>query len=345
MPSSQPVASFLQQIIAFALKMNDLIMDGPTAVAVALVIVPALYVAFKVLRRYLEETKPYSELPMAEGNHFILGHARMLVSSDFVQSFKQLVDSSNEYGQTGAWVIGLRWVSVISVSDARTVLQAEHERRPPRLLKYFNRHFIGDKNLLLINGKEWKFHRGAVARTFNPKFLDGSRKAMQETTETMVATLKRKVGCSGKELDVEPIMKMITLDLFGRIALSTDFGLCSTMTPSPLVTAFEYLLTGTLTRLRAPYLPKNLFFWLPYEQNIVHNKERNLIRSFVGDLINEKKDSLKDDDQDLLSHLIRAHQNAAEGQVSDDNVSDEAMTDVLMTLLFAGYGKMEVVLK
>ena len=163
---------------------------------------------------------------------------------------------------------------------------------------------------------------------------------MQMVAKTMVDSLLEKIGQSSvpKELDVEPLMKMITLDIFGHVALSTDLGLCKTLKPSPLVTAFEYLLTSTMARLRSPFRPKNFLYRLPIEQNRLHKQERRLIRSFVADLINAKRDSPVEDDKDLLSHLVRAHRDAPGGKLKPEDVSDDAMTDVLMTLLFAGYG-------
>lgn len=164
---------------------------------------------------------------------------------------------------------------------------------------------------------------------------------MKVVAKTMVASLLEKIRQSPdgvKELDVEPLMKMITLDIFGHVALSTDLGLCKTLTPSPLVKAFEYLLKTTMARMRSPFRPRNFLYRLPVKQNRVHHQERRLIRSFVADLINEKRDSMVDDDKDLLSHLVRAHRDAPTGKLKPEDVSQDAMTDVLMTLLFAGYG-------
>ena len=182
---------------------------------------------------------------------------------------------------------------------------------------------------------------GAVARTFNPKFLMASRAGMRVVAKTMVVSLQEKIRQAPdgvKELDVEPLMKMITLDIFGHVALSTDLGLCKTLTPSPLVKAFEYLLKTTMARMRSPFRPRNFLYCLPVKQNRVHHQERRLIRSFVADLINDKRDSIVDDDKDLLSHLVRAHRDAPGGKLKPEDVSQDAMTDVLMTLLFAGYG-------
>ena len=54
----------------------------------------------------------------------------------------------------------------------------------------------------------------------------------------MVDSLHKKIEEEAPEsLEMERLMKMITLDVFGRVALSTDFELTKTLKPSPLVQA------------------------------------------------------------------------------------------------------------
>ena len=136
----------------------------PVTLALFVLGATTLYLLGKAWRRYLETKKPFPNVPMAKGSHFILGHAGDILSTDnFQEAFKRLqVDSANEYGQTGFWMLGLPFLSVNSVQDARTILNSEHERHPPKLFQHFNRNFIGERNLLTINGREWKFHRGEI---------------------------------------------------------------------------------------------------------------------------------------------------------------------------------------
>ena len=151
----------------------ETIQGGPMALALFVLGVTTLYLLCKAWRRHLETKKPFPNVPMAKGSHFIFGHAGDMLSADnFQEAFKRIeVESANEYGQTGFWVLGLRFLSVNSVQDARTILNSEHERHPPKLFKHFNRNFIGERNLLTINGREWKFHRGKkLWWCYGPKF-------------------------------------------------------------------------------------------------------------------------------------------------------------------------------
>ena len=139
-------------------------MDGPVVLALSVLAATTLYALAKAWHHYLETKKPFPDVPMAKGGHFLFGHISAILSGDnFQETFKRVeVDSANEYGQTGFWVMNLPFLVVNSVKDARTVLNSEHERHPPKMFKHFNRNFIGERNLLTINGREWKFHRGEL---------------------------------------------------------------------------------------------------------------------------------------------------------------------------------------
>ena len=135
--------------IKMLLTVDDLTM----AISLGAVAASLVYLAV----RSLEAKKPFAELPMAEGSHWLYGHIRIMLGDDFRVAFKRLfMNSANSNGLVGFWFFGLPVLGVSTVRDARTVLAAEHERRPPALVKHFSRHFIGEKNLLMINGKEWK---------------------------------------------------------------------------------------------------------------------------------------------------------------------------------------------
>lgn len=91
--------------------------------ATAVIALTMLYLVARWTRRYLENMKPFEELPMAKNSHWIFGHAGMLMTGqkNWQETFNVLgVDSANEYGQTGFWVFNLRMVNVNNWKDART---------------------------------------------------------------------------------------------------------------------------------------------------------------------------------------------------------------------------------
>lgn len=133
-------------------------MDAPTVLVTVVVGVQMLYTFYRALRNHLETKKPFNDIPLATGtSHWFWGNAKEFFAEDFTEGIKRLtVNSANEYGQTGFWVLFHKWISVRSVKDARTILSVEHERRPVRLARHYVGLFVGVRNLLFLNGKEWK---------------------------------------------------------------------------------------------------------------------------------------------------------------------------------------------
>ena len=309
--------------------------------SMAIVVVLALV----LLINYWKNKKPFADIPMAPGNHWLYGHIHLFLQSEnFEEALTQISHASKD-GLVGLWAGKRPIVSVSDVDLARTILQVSSQRHPPRLVLRFLYKFVGRYNLITLNGKEWKYHRDTVASTFCPEFLQESQISMEQVAMTMVHSLQKQIFANKKSkslqiMDVEALMKMIAMDIFGRTALSTDLGSCQRLTPTPLVQAFEFLMEDQMDRLRSPLLPQHFFFSIPTRQNKRHQRERDLIRCFVADLLNEKRDILKDGDRDLLSHLIQAHASTTleqRRQLRAQDISDEALTDVLMTLLLAGH--------
>lgn len=292
-----------------------------------------LYLMWRAFRRFQETKKPFADLPMPKDTHWLHGHALSLFQRDFQKGLKHLtVDSANEYGQTGLWLGAQPVLSVADWRDARAILMTENSRHLGGMFNHYLKGTLGTKNVLLLNGKEWKSHRDAITRTFGESFMMESRRAMKETTEDLVKALKKKkLSNSGSmEFDIQPLMKMITIDVFGKAAFDMDLGCCSNLLPSKLARAFDFVVQEFSRRLNDPLNPLNFFYWIPTQANLQYHKEKQLIRSFVLDLITQKKKT----DNGMLSRLLRGH----EGELYNE-ASFATLIDVMMSILFAGYGK------
>ena len=173
-------------------------------------------------------------------------------------------------------------------------------------------------------------------------------------------------GCPSLTTKVLPLMKLAAIDIFAETSLSKDLGCCSSLTLTPVASAFDYL-TGEYTRrVKDLIKPASLLYWLPTPSNYRHARERNVIRTFVTSTIAERRaaaleemekvgsaateessaakptsaaiptDRIRsarsgarsDGSKNLLSHLIRA----VDEDPYDGGSSDEVLTDVLMTL-------------
>jgi cytochrome P450 len=189
---------------------------------------------------------------------------------------------------------------------------------------------------------------GAVMKTFVDSFLLSSRKDVIYVVDNLVQSLKQRIHSSGDfvEMNIQPIMKMLTFDVFSRSAFSTDLDCCKTLSGSPISRAFEFLSRDMTERLEKPLHPLHLFYWLPTERNRKHKKAVELIQNFLDSLLQKAKlrlasSSDQDRNADLLTRLLEAHKKAlAEQQdeaIADEMVLDGALKDVMKTLVVAGY--------
>ncbi len=144
-------------------------------------------------------------------------------------------------------------------------------------------------------------------------------------------------------MDIEPVMKMITMDIFGQTALSCELGCCSSLTLSPLAGAFDFLGNELIRRARNPLLPTNAFYSLPTSANRRHYQERGLIRTFLRDLIEQRRREGLEGTHDLLTSLLKAHDEMKE-QNGAEQVADLTLVDIMMSLLFAGYDTTSITL-
>lgn len=168
----------------------------------------------------------------------------------------------------------------------------------------------------------------AILRVFHSQTtLLNSRVAMVDVAETLVESLKKQP--QPVDMDVDPLMKMITMDVFGRTALSYDFQCCKNLQPSAFAEAFEFLGAEAMRRLRNPFLPTNAFYNLPTEANRRHAEQRSFIRDFLMELVETRRqEKAEDRPSDLLTSLLKAH-DEMKGQ-SMEEITDEQMVDNMM---------------
>ncbi|CAB9530336.1 Cytochrome P450 [Seminavis robusta] len=248
------------------------------------------------------------------------------------------------------WVFGLViGPDVFDVNDAKTILNKESYRFRPMLLKRHMARVTGERGIAALNGKDWRMHRLALTKTFNPDFLAHSRVEMQKIAHQMTERIQSKIlkesrGGSFVELDIEPLMKSVTLGIFCKTALNFEVVTGEDgMSPCPQATAFEYLSEQMMKRFSNPLWPRHFFYWIPTEQNRQQIKEQHFVRSFLTNLITEKRKSIEEShasetDKDLLTHLLKAHNTAKSmGIVEPEQVTDDNLTDILMSLFSAGY--------
>lgn len=302
-----------------------------------------------VWRPHLERKKPFEHLPMAIRAHWFVGHIGIF-RPDFAASYQEIfVNAADQYGRTGFWLANRKCVSVLHWKDAKAVLQGEYYRKPERILGKHMSRILGPNNMLLLNGKEWRYHRSAVLKAFTPDAMAQARVAMQQVVNTVTNTLKARIAEAPQHtfvMDVESLAKMIALDIFGLAAFSHSFGCCDSLTPPAIAQAFDYLGQDFVQRLGSnPIHPLNYFYSLPTTANHRNNEADRLLRGFLKKMLQERTELLKSDkdgetmrkNKDLLTLLVEGHQVARDELQYKSEVSQKTLSDIMMTLLFAGY--------
>ena len=289
-------------------------------------------------------------LPEVPNPHWLFGHfhifKRMLNSGEFGTAQRILAyDHANSDGVCTFRMLGKQWVSFTEPQAVREVLTLAHHRDTSNPQTRHGSRLFGRRNLLSMRGREWRFWRTAVHRAFTPATLKGMQLRMAAVASTLVESIANRIdeephSSSSTWMDVEELMKMVTLDTFGLTALGVDFRSCRALNPSPVANAFDFLSSELLRRIKTMYLPTSHFYSLPTEANRRHKRESAVIRSVLEEAVKHRRQHAKQtsdeaDEDDLLAHLFRAVESA--GTKSEQDVSDETFSDMLMGLLFAGY--------
>ncbi|CAB9498529.1 Leukotriene-B(4) omega-hydroxylase 2 [Seminavis robusta] len=318
-------------------------------------LVAVAMVAIIIVKPFLELRKPFDNLPMAPHCHWFYGHVAWVFGREtFPDAYVDAVrDHADAHGRTGLWLLYRRCISIVHVEDARTILKSEHHRIPVPIVSHYVRKVIGKQNLLFLNHREWKQNRDAVTRTFVHSFLVQSQTDVWQVAQDLIATLSNKLeqnsAAAYYELDVHPVMKMLTSDVFGKAAFSTDFECCKTLQFSSVVGAFEYIMKDMGKRGQNPLSPWNYFFSLPLEKNRKLQEQLNVLRGFIQNLLQEsrikmkqldnnlspKNNSDKDVKISLVDRLVVAHD--SNNSNNNNATDDEILIDVISTLLIASY--------
>lgn len=310
-----------------------------THLALAVSALLGLYLVWTLyIKPKLVAKKPFDSIPMPGNNHWFFGQL-LNATGDFITAQKTLaLDPSDTRGRSAYYILNRPTLSLLNWADARTILQTEYYRDRPPIVGKMIGPAARDNNILFLSGARWKHHRGAVNKTLAPTSLEASKASMTEVTATMVESIKQRIAQQdGKfHTEIEPIMKMITLDIFGQAFFSYDFECCANLKPSPVAELFDIVANDLNARLANLHKVSTHFRSIPTEQNKALNKAVVELRGFVGDHLQARM-SGDSTHKDLLTHLLSA--SAKQGKVDPDS-----LVSILISVLFAGYDTTSITL-
>lgn len=298
------------------------------------------------------ESSPFPGIPMPPGGHWLLGHMVAMNIPDTYHGSKQcLLDHADPTtGLTAVWAANTKAFSVLRGSDAKAIFMANKTKPSHSYVGNHLRYLLGNKTMIVLEGKEWKLYRTAVHKSFTPSLLQQSQASINNVGSTLAQSLLARLGkqqqstaqadlTQQQEYKVYHLMKMATADVFGKCFLGVNFQASSTLELPQLVKSFEFLVEEFQRRVKRPFdIPASQYQWST-PTNKEHARHRAIIRSYIMEQIIKMKQvgNAKEvkGGGNLLSHIWKAA--AAEAEASRETVDAETVCDVAITLLFAGY--------
>jgi len=281
---------------------------------------------------------------MIPDSHFLLGHLPLLNEPDFRKCIHTFaVEHADENGRVCFWMgPSTPALSVTRAEDVQHVLKHSSYRTLFSIMERHNELFLGRRNIAVLNGREWKQQRAVLLKALHATAnLKSHNQIVVDSTLVLVNSLTKKLELPVTR-EIGELMKMLTFDIFGQAAMTTDFGCCQDLKLTPIVASFEFLTADFIRRLSTDILnPTSHIYSLPTARNREHAHYSKYLREYIEKIISERQELLEtkeDCPQDLLTKLIQLQQEAG------DDISKETLSDTLLSLLFAGYETTSVAL-
>ena len=322
------------------------------SVAIGFILVIVLY--WKPL---LQAKKPVRSIPMLPNSHWIFGHLFWLLGNEYLTKQQILLYNADDEGRCSCWIGTQPSISLTSGGDAQKLLRNHHTRFSAPILKHHFEMLAGKRNLLLLNGKEWKYYQSSLKsalyhqRRADPTLL---QRITVQTTRTLVKNIQSKIRMSISDEPkrihcsaIDGYMKMITQDVFGLTAFSHQFKCCTNLQLSRFAKAFESIEDDILDRcLRNTLLPQNLIYSIPTKRNKMFLKNRGYLRSFLKNIIHDRlnKHHATTTKCDILDTLIKTHATKQQQLEQEDQNNEEDLVDIVLSILLAGYDTVTIAL-
>lgn len=318
-----------------------------------------MYIKFCQIKAKMNRPEAVPGFPSRPNPHWLVGHLMVLrgteiqvvektrsvngdkestrVSSNLVRGYQRIYcDHADPVTGMGSfWFFHIPCVSFLRGRDAKKILCSSSYRKSTWFVNIHTREFLGPNTLLQIMGREWRFYRNAVHKSFTSDVVKESRPFMYQVGNTLAHSLLAKVNTTelvftevetesfseddsdsetipvsspspslnevGPPIAILPLMKMATIDVFGIIALRSngvDFGCTRNLELTPLASAFDHLTTDYTSRLKRPWDPLSFLYSIPTKANRNYHQKRRMIREFISEQIAKTRDRCRSQQHD-----------------------------------------------
>lgn len=234
--------------------------------AVVIIIVVAVWKL--CIRPHLERRRPFHDLlPTPTPTcHWLYGHLLLLREDLWTGNGRDpVLIRPDANGRMGLWVLHWPVLAVVHWQDVRRILHSEFHRGANFVILKHLSMALGPNNLLQLNGRLWKHERSVILRSLTPQWIRSAETIITQKSRALARSLRDRIQgdvCHGcYRIDALALMEKVTLDVFGQVAFSHDFGCCDDLADNePVVAAaFSYLSESLNRRMTSSPLAPSQF--------------------------------------------------------------------------------------
>ncbi|KAI8803638.1 cytochrome P450 [Cladochytrium replicatum] len=192
---------------------------------------------------------------------------------------------------------------------------------------------VGGQGLFTTNSDDpdWKLAHKLLMPAFSPKAIKRYTVEMGEIAQRTAAIFDHFV-VTGEEVPLDFWTTCLTFETIGKIGFGFDFHLVDSpdVQVHPFISAMAFTLNEGFARANRPQFMK----YLPTRINAQYERELQLMRSTVEDVLKTRKESpdAKDSEKDLLGFML----NAVDPDMGS-SMTDRVIRDQVITFLIAGH--------
>jgi enediyne biosynthesis protein E7 len=233
-----------------------------------------------------------------------------------------LADAAQEFGDVVRFTMGPKTIFFFNHPDhAKHVLADNAGNYHKGMGLAEARRVLGD-GLLTSEGETWRRQRRAVAPAFRRERIAGFAGVVTDEASTLLGRLESRVD--GPPVDLASEMTRLTIGVLGRTLLDADLTPLRMLGPAFEVVQdqamFEMVTLGALP------------LWLPLPRNRRFRAARRQLQDTALALLNGRERVGRNDGDDVISLLLRAHRDEPDGKSGHRKLNDE-----LVTILLAGH--------
>ena len=253
-----------------------------------------------------------AETPPGPDGLPVIGNAFPLVREP-----RAFYEEMSEYGDVVSYSVPrLNFCTVLHPELIEHVLMTDHERFGKWGFEDMGGEFAAE-GLLMSEGEQWRRQRTTIQNAFTLDRIQGFGETMARCADETVAGWD-----DGEEVALNQAFSELTLGVLTRSLFDMELGAEASM-----VTEFTEALNrrGNMDGV-STFLP----MWIPTPENRRYKRVLSEFRSFVEELIDERRGRV-DEYDDLLSLLLTAEDDGG------NTMSKTEIRDQMVTFLFAGH--------